>query len=61
MATSTNGRLSDEVVKLNVGSDAPYRMAMHPSGRALALGLTLGGPSRVAITARHPLHPPPSL
>lgn len=37
------GKLSDEVTKYNTGDDAPYRMAMHPSGRSLVLGMTRGG------------------
>ena len=41
--------MSDEIAKLNVGSDAPYRMALHPSGKALIMGLTLGGLKRANI------------
>jgi prolactin regulatory element-binding protein len=54
------GHLSEEITKLNVGSDAPYRMAMHPSGRALVLGLTMGGIKRVDVTPPPPgsLDPP---
>lgn len=37
------GTLSDEVTKYNTGDDAPYRMAMHPSGRSLVMGMTRGG------------------
>jgi len=51
--------LSEEVAKLNVGSDAPYRMALHPSGRALVVGLTLGGLRVVNITlGKEPGEPP---
>lgn len=44
-----NGKLSEEIAKLNVGKDAPYRMIMHPSGRSLVIGLTMGGILRVDI------------
>ena len=44
-----DGHLSEEVAKINVGSDAPYRMAIHPSGKSLVLGLTLGGVKKVDI------------
>lgn len=43
------GKLSQELTKLNVGKDAPYRMAAHPSGSHLALGLAQGGLLRVDI------------
>ena len=40
------GGLSDEVAKYNLGSetaDVPYRMKLHPSGRALVVTNALGG------------------
>ena len=49
MVRCKDGQLSDEITKLNVGSDAPYRMALHPSGKALVMGLTLGGLKRADI------------
>lgn len=49
MVRCTGGVLSEEVAKLNAGSDAPYRLVMHPSGRTLLLGMTLGGLQRVDI------------
>ena len=49
-----DGTLSEEITKLNVGSDAPYRMAMHPSGRSIVLGLTMGGILRVDVTLPAP-------
>lgn len=57
----TDGILSEEVAKLNVGSDAPYRMALHPSGRSLALGMTLGGLQRVDILPGSTPEEPPTL
>lgn len=57
----TNGQLSEEVAKLNVGSDAPYRMAMHPSARALVVGLTLGGMHWIEVKPGTEPGAPPSL
>ena len=36
-------RLSDEIVKFNVGEEAPYRMILHPSGGSIVISLALGG------------------
>lgn len=32
-----------------MGKDAPYRMALHPSGRSLVMGMTMGGLKRADI------------
>ena len=61
MARIESGRMSGEVAKLNVGSDAPYRMALHPSGRALVVGLTLGGIRRADIKPAAVPGEPPAL
>ena len=45
----TANSLSEEVTKFNTGGDAPYRMAIHPSGRTLILGMTMGGVMAVDI------------
>jgi len=47
-----DGQLSDELTKLNVGNDAPYRMALHPSGNSLILGMTMGGIKKVEINSK---------
>jgi prolactin regulatory element-binding protein len=44
-----DGVLSDELTKINVGNDAPYRMALHPSGKSMVLGMTMGGLKKVDI------------
>ena len=57
-----DGQLSDEVAKLNVGGDAPYRMALHPSGRSLVMGMTMGGIKRADIKFNPTnKHEPPTL
>jgi prolactin regulatory element-binding protein len=51
--------LSDELTKVNVGTDAPYRMALHPSGKSLVLGMTMGGLKKVDITTTKTSHNTP--
>jgi len=41
--TQEGTRLSDEIVKFNVGEEAPYRMILHPSGGTIVISLALGG------------------
>jgi len=48
-----DGQLSDELTKLNVGNDAPYRMALHPSDTSLVLGMTMGGIKKVDIKSKN--------
>ena len=48
-----DGQLSDELTKLNVGDDAPYRMALHPSGKSIVLGMTMGGLKKVDIQLKN--------
>jgi hypothetical protein len=43
------GEQSEEVAKLNTGKDAGYRLLMHPSGRALVCGMSIGGLQRVDL------------
>ncbi|KAG7671520.1 hypothetical protein Ndes2526B_g09319 [Nannochloris sp. 'desiccata'] len=52
VVSCNNGQLSDELTKLNVGNDAPYRMALHPSGKSLVLGMTMGGIKKVDIGSK---------
>lgn len=57
----TASQLSEEVTKFKTGGDAPYRLAIHPSGRTLVLGMTLGGVMGVDIepsTSGRPEDPP---
>lgn len=61
MVRCEGSQLSEEVTKINVGSDAPYRMALHPSGRALVVGLTLGGLRRINIKPGKAAGEPPEL
>lgn len=44
-----DGVQSEEVAKLNTGQDAAYRLLMHPSGRALVCGMSVGGLERVDL------------
>lgn len=43
VVTQEGSRLSDEIVKFNVGEEAPYRMILHPSGGTIVISLALGG------------------
>jgi prolactin regulatory element-binding protein len=60
-AAGGGGRLSEEAAKLNVGGDAPYRMACHPSGRALVLALARGGLLAVEVRPGDAPGAPPAL
>lgn len=42
-------KLTEEVSKFNLGLDAPYRMKLHPSGKALVVSLAVGGIKVVKI------------
>jgi hypothetical protein len=44
-----DGVQSEEVAKLNTGADAGYRLIMHPSGRSLVCGMSVGGLERIDI------------
>lgn len=44
-----DGVQSEEVTKLNTGKDASYRLLMHPSGRSLVCGMSIGGLERVDL------------
>lgn len=49
MLRCREGVQSEEVAKLNTGKDAGYRLLMHPSGRALVCGMSIGGLQRVDL------------
>lgn len=50
MLRCREGVQSEEVCKLKTGKDAAYRLAMHPAGRSLVLGMSVGGLERVDVT-----------
>lgn len=56
-----DGVQSEEVAKLNTGKDAAYRLVMHPSGRSLVCGMSVGGLERVDVQATAGEHPKLSL
>lgn len=42
-------KLSEELSKFALGEDVPYRMKMHPSGKALVVSLAVGGFTIVSV------------
>lgn len=50
MLRCRDGVQSEEVCKLKTGKDAGYRLVMHPAGRSLVLGMSIGGLARVDVT-----------
>ncbi|KAL4422678.1 hypothetical protein ABPG75_008875 [Micractinium tetrahymenae] len=53
-----DGVQSEEVAKLNTGKDAGYRLLMHPSGRSLVCGMSVGGLERVDLQPSTSGEPP---
>ena len=52
------GVQSEELAKLNTGKDAAYRLLLHPSGRALVCGMSVGGLERVDLQTSSSGDPP---
>lgn len=58
MLSCRDGVQSEEVAKLNTGKDAAYRLLLHPSGRALVCGMSVGGLERVDLQPSSGGEPP---
>ena len=54
MISCRDGWQSEELGTLNTGKDAAYRLIMHPSGRSLVAGMSVGGLERVDLQPAAP-------